>query len=86
MAQSVKHPTVDFSSVHDLLVHGIEPALGSALTADSTDPVWDSLSPCLSAPHFFYLLTESVIYNYYFHFLNNSFLDSHDLAYVTRKS
>ena len=33
MAQSVKHLTFDFSSRHDLMVHGIKPVLGSVLTA-----------------------------------------------------
>ena len=32
MAQSIKHPTLDFGSGHDLTVHGIEPMSGSALT------------------------------------------------------
>ena len=48
MAQSVKRPTLDFSSGHDLAVRGIEPHLG--LHADSVEPAWDSLSPALSAP------------------------------------
>ena len=46
VAQSVKHPTLDFGSDHDLMVHGIEPHMG--LCADSMEPAWDSLSPSLS--------------------------------------
>ena len=41
-AQSVKHPTLDFGSGHDLRVREIEPHTG--LHADSTEPAWDSLS------------------------------------------
>ena len=48
MAQSVKHPTLGFSSGHDLWVHELEPSVG--LCADSVEPTWDSLSPSLSAP------------------------------------
>ena len=33
MAQSVKHLTLDLSSGHNLVVHGIKPASGSVLTA-----------------------------------------------------
>ena len=35
MVQSVKHPTLGFSSGHDLTLGGIEPHIG--LLADSTD-------------------------------------------------
>ena len=48
MAQSVELLTLDFSSGHDLRVHGFKPHVG--LSADSVESVWDSLSPCLSAP------------------------------------
>ena len=44
-AQSVKCPTLDFSSGHDLTVCEIEPCVG--LCTDSMEPVWDSLSPSL---------------------------------------
>ena len=47
MAQSVKRPTPDFGSGHDLLVCEIEPRVG--LCADSTEPAWVSLSPSLYA-------------------------------------
>ena len=47
MAQSVKHPSLDFSSGHDLMVHEFDPCI--RLCADSMDLAWDSLSP-LSAP------------------------------------
>ena len=43
-----KHPSLDFVLGHDLMVREMEPLIG--LCADSTDPVWDSLSPSLSAP------------------------------------
>ena len=46
MAQSVKHPTLGFSSGHDLAVHGFEPHVG--LCADGAEPAWDSLSLSLS--------------------------------------
>ena len=47
MAQSVKHPTLDFGSGHDLTVHEFEPHIGAV---DSAGPAWDSLSapPLLS--------------------------------------
>ena len=35
VAQSVKHPTLDFSSGHDLMVVRSSPASGSALTTQS---------------------------------------------------
>ena len=45
MAQSVKRPTLDFGSGHDLVVCEIEPWVG--LSADSVEPAWDSLSPSI---------------------------------------
>ena len=48
MAQSVKRPTLDFGSGHDLTVRECEPCMG--LCTDSTEPAWDSLSSSLSAP------------------------------------
>ena len=47
-AQSVKCPTFDFGSGHDLTVHELEPLV--RLCADSEKPAWDSLWPSLSAP------------------------------------
>ena len=47
MAQTVKHPALDFGSGHDLTVCEFEPHVG--LCADSVEPAWDSLSPSLSA-------------------------------------
>ena len=47
MAQSVKPPTLGFSSGHGLMVREIEPYVG--LCARSTEPAGDSLSS-LSAP------------------------------------
>ena len=41
MAQSVKHPTLDFGSGHDLMVCEIEPRIG--LCTDSIEPAWLSL-------------------------------------------
>jgi len=41
VAQSVKHPTLDFSSGHDLGVVRSSPVLGFAL---GMEPAWDSLS------------------------------------------
>ena len=48
VAQSVKRPTLDFSSGHDLTVRGFEPCL--RLCADSVEPAGDSLSLSLSLP------------------------------------
>ena len=50
MDLSVKCPTLDFSSGHDLTVGGIDLCIG--LCADSVESAWDwdSLSHCLSAP------------------------------------
>ena len=47
-------PTIDLGSGHDLEVHEFKPHVG--LCADGAEPVWDSLSPSLSAPH---LLTHT---------------------------
>ena len=48
MAQSVKHPTLDFSSGRDLTARGFEPLIW--LCADSAEPAWNSLSLSLSLP------------------------------------
>ena len=48
VVQSVKHPTIDFSSGHDLTVFEIEPCI--KLCADNVEPAWDSLFPSLSVP------------------------------------
>ena len=48
VAQSVKHPTLGFSSGHDLTVSGLEPHAG--LCAASAELARDSLSPSFSAP------------------------------------
>ena len=48
VAQSVKHPSLDLSSGHDLMVREFEPRI--RLCADSAEPAWDSLTPSLSAP------------------------------------
>ena len=46
VAQSVKHPTLNCSSGHDLTVHEFEPRI--KLCTDSAEPGWNSLS--LSVP------------------------------------
>ena len=43
MAQSVKHPTLDFGSGHGLTVREFEPHIG--LLSDSVEAAWDSFSP-----------------------------------------
>ena len=43
VAQSVKHPTLNFGSGYDLMVCETEPRAG--LQAESMEPAWDSLSP-----------------------------------------
>ena len=48
MAQLVKHPMLDFSSGHDLMVGEMEPHVG--FCSDSAESAWDSPSPSLSAP------------------------------------
>ena len=52
-AQSVKRPTLDFDSGHDLMVRGFEPHVG--LCTDGVEPAWDSLplsvSVCLCPLH-----------------------------------
>ena len=55
MAQSVACRPLDFSSGHDLIVHGLEPHV--RLHADCVEPAWDCLSPSLSAP---LLLTQTL--------------------------
>ena len=62
MIQSVKYPTVDLSSGHDLTVHGIEPHIG--LCTDTAEPAWDSLSPSLSAPPLFSLSLSKRIHKW----------------------
>ena len=47
MAQSVKRPTLDFSSGHDLMVHEFKPHI--MLFTDSLKPAWDSFPLPLSA-------------------------------------
>ena len=42
MAQSVKHPTLDFDSDHGFTVCEFEPCI--RLCADITESAWDSLS------------------------------------------
>ena len=58
MAQSVKHQTLDFSSGHDLTIHGFELQVG--LYANSVDPAWDSLSLSLTLPLFSLSLSVSL--------------------------
>ena len=48
VAQSAKHPTLDFGSGHDLIVREFEPHI--RLCTDGAEPAWDSLSLSLSAP------------------------------------
>ena len=43
MAQSVKRPTLDFGSGHDLMVHAFEPRV-------SPEPAWDPASSSHSLP------------------------------------
>ena len=45
VAPSVKHPTLDLGSGHDLTIHEIEPVVGSVLTVQSLLGI---LSPPLS--------------------------------------
>ena len=43
MAQSVKYPTPDLGSGHDLTVHEFEPHVGHC--PGNADPAWNYLSP-----------------------------------------
>ena len=45
VAQLVKHPTLDFNSGQDLIVHESEPC--ARLCADSVESAWDSFSSSL---------------------------------------
>ena len=56
MAQTVKCPTLDFGSGHDLIVRGFEPHVG--LCTDSEESAWDSLSPSLPPPACAYSLSK----------------------------
>ena len=47
VVQSVKPLTLDFGSSYDLTAYRFKPHV--SLCADSVEPVWDSLSPSLSA-------------------------------------
>ena len=47
VAQSVES---NFGSGHDLTVREFEPRVGSVLTAQSLEPISDSVSPPLSTP------------------------------------
>ena len=49
VAQLVEHPTLEFSSGHNLTVCGFKPRIG--LRADSMEPAWDSPSLSLPLPH-----------------------------------
>ena len=59
MAQWGKRPIADFSSGHDLVVHGFEPRIG--LCADIAKPVWDFfLSLSLSLPACSLFLSQQI--------------------------
>ena len=53
VAQSVKCPTLDLGSGHDLMVCEFKPLVG--LCTDSTEPDWDSVSLSLPLPCLFSL-------------------------------
>ena len=48
MVQSVKHPTLDLNSGHDLTVHEFESRIG--LCTDGMEPAWDLSLLSLSFP------------------------------------
>ena len=48
VAQTVKHPTLDFCSDRDFMVHEMEPCV--RLCTDSVEPAKDSFSPSHCAP------------------------------------
>ena len=58
MAQSVKLPTLGFSSGHNLTVCEFKPPSG--LQADSAEPAWDFLSVALSAPPHSFSLSQKI--------------------------
>ena len=47
VGQSIKHPTLDFGSGHDLTVGEMKPCVG--FCTGSTEPTWDSLSSSFSS-------------------------------------
>ena len=47
-AESVRHPTLDLGSGHDLTIGEFKPQV--RLCTDSAEPAWDSLSLPLSLP------------------------------------
>ena len=49
VVRSVKRPTLNFGSGHDLVAREIETQAG--LCTDRVEPAWDSLSPFPSLPH-----------------------------------
>ena len=59
MAQSVEYPTLDFSSGHDLVVHGIGTHVRPC--AGSVEPAWDF--PVLSLPFTPMTAHASVLYS-----------------------
>ena len=58
MAQSIKHPTLDLGSGHDLMVVGLSPVSGSTLGMDCLGFAYDSLSFCPSPACVYYILGE----------------------------
>ena len=62
VAQFAKHLILDFGSGRVLMVCGFEPHV--RLYADSAEPAWDYLSPCLSAsPPFVHAFSLSLSQN-----------------------
>ena len=61
VAQSTKHPTLDFRSGHDLMICEIEASV--VLSADNVEPAWVCLSPSLSAPPLYAHMFSPVLSN-----------------------
>ena len=76
MAQSVKRPTLGFSSGHDLTVHEFEPHIG--VCADGAQSAWDFLPVplCPSPAHTLSLskIKMKKILNYLFNYFKSLFI------------
>ena len=68
--QLVKHPTLDFGSLHDPTAHGFKPCV--RLCAETMEPAWDSLSPAPSLSLRIKEILDAVTEKLSFHHFNKS--------------
>ena len=76
VAESVKHPTLDFSSENDLTVMRSNSMSDSSL---GVAPAWDSLSPSSSAPPFSLSLSLSLSHTH----THTKFMEANENANTT---